>query len=68
MPPLKSIRTWIWDRRRGLLTTAGFLGGFYLLSQYVWLRLEEIRDKVMQDRSAKEKYVVTGIWRTDPLS
>ncbi len=59
MPSLKSIRSWIWERRRGLLTTASFLGGFYLLTQYVWGRLEEIRDKVIQDRAAKEKYVVT---------
>ncbi|KAF8336873.1 Peroxin-3 [Cantharellus anzutake] len=54
MPVLKAVRGWLWDRRRGLLTAAGFFGGFYLMAQYIWGRLEEMRDKVIQDRAARE--------------
>lgn len=50
-----SIRRYLWERRRGFATTAGFLGGLYLFGQYVFHRLDEMREKVMQERAAKEK-------------
>jgi peroxin-3 len=55
MPSFKSIRDYVYDRRRGLATALGLAGGIYLLGQYVGGRLEEIRDKVIQDRAAREK-------------
>lgn len=50
-----SIRAYVSNRKRGLATAAGFVGGLYLLGQYVIGRLEEVRDKVVQDRAAREK-------------
>ena len=51
----ESLRRYVWERRRGLATTAGFLGGLYIFGQYVFRRLDEMRDKVMQERAAREK-------------
>ncbi|EJD42092.1 Peroxin-3 [Auricularia subglabra TFB-10046 SS5] len=49
-----SIRRYVYDRRRGLALTAGVVGSVYLLGRYVVARLEEIRDKVLQDRAARD--------------
>lgn len=49
------IRNYVYDRRRGLLTTAGVLGTGYVVGQYVVARLEEVRDKFMRDRGDKDK-------------
>ncbi|KZV95819.1 hypothetical protein EXIGLDRAFT_834094 [Exidia glandulosa HHB12029] len=51
---LASIRKFVYDRRRGLALTAGIAGSVYLAGRYVLARLEEIRDKVMQDRAARD--------------
>lgn len=48
---------YFYDRRRGLAKTAGLLGAAYLAGQYAVRRLEEIREKVVRDNVAREKYV-----------
>ncbi|KAF8597589.1 hypothetical protein BDV93DRAFT_369641 [Ceratobasidium sp. AG-I] len=51
------IRNYVYDRRRGLLTTAGVVGAGYVVGQYVVARLEEVRDKFMRDRGDKDNLV-----------
>ncbi|KAG8735443.1 peroxin [Ceratobasidium sp. 414] len=53
----EGIRNYFYDRRRGLLTTAGALGAGYVTGQYILARLEEVRDKFMRDRGDKDNLV-----------
>lgn len=55
---LQSARKFFWDRRRTFFTVAGLLGGTWFLVRYVISQLAEMRDKVVRDRDAREKYVV----------
>lgn len=43
------------ERKHGLTRTATYLGGAYLAGRYVVGQLEEVREKVMQERLAREK-------------
>jgi peroxin-3 len=52
-----SIGSYIYDRRRGLLKSAGVIGTLYLAGKYAIQRLEEIKEAVITERNAKEKYV-----------
>ncbi|KIJ28565.1 hypothetical protein M422DRAFT_235620 [Sphaerobolus stellatus SS14] len=47
-------RNYVYDRRKGLATTVGFVGACYLAGKYVLERLEEIRAQVVQDKTARE--------------
>jgi peroxin-3 len=38
----------------GLAKTAGVIGGAYLIGRYVVERLEEVKEKVMQERLARD--------------
>ncbi|TFK52868.1 Peroxin-3 [Heliocybe sulcata] len=51
---LDSTRKYVSDRRKGLTKAAGYAGGLYLLSQYVSARIEDFREKVKQERAARE--------------
>lgn len=53
---LAKLRNYVYERRTGLATTAGFIGGIYLTGRYVVERLEEIRAQVVQEKTAREKY------------
>ncbi|THH21389.1 hypothetical protein EW146_g136 [Bondarzewia mesenterica] len=46
----KSLTGFVYERRR----TLGVLGGAYLVGRYVLDRLEDVRERVMQERSARE--------------
>jgi len=52
-----SIGKYIYDRRRGLLKSAGVVGALYIAGKYVLQRLEEVKEAVLTERNAKEKYV-----------
>lgn len=52
---LRSARKFFWDRRRTFLTFVGLLGGTWFLVRHIINQLEEMRDKVVQDRNAREK-------------
>lgn len=52
-----SIKGYLFDRRRTLAKTAGVVGGLYLVGRYILQRIEEVRDKVIQDRLARDGYV-----------
>ncbi|KAF8624723.1 hypothetical protein AX17_007054 [Amanita inopinata Kibby_2008] len=51
---LQSVKTYVYDRRKGLSQTAGFVGGIYLVRRYVNDRLEELKVKMEQERLARE--------------
>ena len=43
------------ERRAGITRFAGYVGGVYLVGRYVVERLDELREKVVQDQNAREK-------------
>jgi hypothetical protein len=54
---LQSMKTYVYERRRGLGKSAAVVGGVYLVGRYVTERLEEVRDKVVQDQIARDRCV-----------
>lgn len=52
---LEGIRNYFYERRKGLGTTAGVVGGLYLLGNYALERLEEIRDQHAQSQKDRDK-------------
>ncbi|CAE6436157.1 unnamed protein product [Rhizoctonia solani] len=54
---LESTRNYLYDRRRGLLTTIGGLGVGYVTGQYIITRLEEVRDRIVRERGDKDNLV-----------
>jgi peroxin-3 len=55
---LGSVRKYVYDRRRGLFETSVVLCGAYAVSRYVNERLEEVKEKVVRERAAREAYAV----------
>jgi len=51
----ESVRHNIYQRRKGLLKTVGLLGGLYLAGRYALERLEEMRELVAREKTAREK-------------
>ncbi|KAI0786964.1 Peroxin-3 [Abortiporus biennis] len=51
---LHAVTNYFYERRRGLARTAGYAGGVWLIGKYISGRLGEVRDKVIQDRQARE--------------
>ncbi|KAJ1301311.1 hypothetical protein OPQ81_003713 [Rhizoctonia solani] len=54
---LESTKNYVYDRRRGLLTTIGGLGVGYVTGQYIVARLEEVRDRLMREKGDKDNLV-----------
>lgn len=52
---LHALSNYLYDRRSGLVKAASYAGGVYVVSQYVSERLGDVREKVVQDRQAREK-------------
>ncbi|KAF8876836.1 Peroxin-3-domain-containing protein [Infundibulicybe gibba] len=50
---LHSIKTYIHDRRSGLSKVAGLAGGLYVVRGYVKDRLEEVKDRLEEERVAR---------------
>lgn len=44
-----------------MATVAGVVGGIYLAGRYILERLEEVREQVVQETTAREKSVGTVI-------
>ncbi|KAH7883130.1 Peroxin-3-domain-containing protein [Phlebopus sp. FC_14] len=49
-----ALQQYIYDRRRSLVQSATVVGGMYALSTYMRERLEEVKDKVVRERVARE--------------
>ncbi|PPQ65087.1 hypothetical protein CVT24_003041 [Panaeolus cyanescens] len=48
------LKSYVYERRGGLIKTAGFLGGAYLAKCYLHDRLEEVKVKMEAERKGKE--------------
>lgn len=51
---LNNVRDFVYKRRKGIATAVGFAGALYLAVKYVAERLEEIREQVVQEKTARE--------------
>jgi peroxin-3 len=51
-----SVTNYVYERRKRLARTAGVVGGLYLAGRYASARIADMRDRVREDRSAREKY------------
>lgn len=47
-------KNYVYNHRKGLSTTAGFVGGLYLTKTYITERLEEVRHKIEEERSSRD--------------
>ena len=54
---LGPVRTYLYDRRKDLSIIAFCVGGLYIAKRYFNDRLEEVKDGMEQERSARERYV-----------
>lgn len=52
---LDRIRSYFYERRRGMATTAGLVGTLYMTGKYVMDRFEEMREQAMEMQRAREK-------------
>ncbi|KAI0073533.1 hypothetical protein K474DRAFT_1666445 [Panus rudis PR-1116 ss-1] len=50
----KSVVNYFHERRKGLTRTAGYVCGIYLAGRFVIERLEEVRDRMMEEKLARE--------------
>ena len=53
---LTTVKRYVAERRKGLVKAVGFVGAVYVAAQYVRDRLEEVKDKVTQERLARERF------------
>lgn len=52
-----AIRRWFRRNRTPITVTVGLVGAGYVVTQYVVSKLNEARERMSNDRIAKEKYV-----------
>lgn len=52
---IHTVKNYFYDRRKGFAKTAGVIGGFYLVKRYVTDRLEEAKEKVMEEQQARDR-------------
>lgn len=50
-----SIKTYVSDRRSGVAKIAAAAGGFHVVKGYIRDRLEEVKDRLEQERVARDK-------------
>ncbi|KAF8581206.1 hypothetical protein K439DRAFT_1636363 [Ramaria rubella] len=51
---LNNVRNYICQRRKGVAKAVGLVGAVYLAGRYVLERLEEVREQVVQEKTARE--------------
>ena len=54
----ESVKKFVYDRRRTILSATAFIGGAYLAGHYALRRLEEVRERLIDEKVAKEKWVM----------
>lgn len=57
---LNSVSNYLYERRAGFVRSAGVAGGLYLVGHYAVARVADMRDNVLEQRAAREKYVQVG--------
>lgn len=57
---LDSVSNYLSERRKGFIRSAGVVGGLYVVGQYAAARAADMRDSVLEQRVAREKYVQVG--------
>lgn len=57
---IAATRRWFRRNRTNLLVGAGVLGAGYLAGQYVLSKIQEARQRMSEEKIAKEKYVWHG--------
>jgi len=58
---IQSVRNWFKRNRTNIAIGAGVLGAGYLATQYALAKLNETRQRMSDERIAKEKYVELGL-------
>lgn len=53
---IEASRRWVRRNRTNLFIGAGVVGAGYLAGQYVLTKIQEARQRMSEDRIAKEKY------------
>ncbi|KAI0265276.1 Peroxin-3 [Gloeopeniophorella convolvens] len=51
---LNTVSNYLYDRRARLAKTAGVVGGLYLAGQYAMARIDDVRERIVQERTARE--------------
>lgn len=51
----KRTSTYLASHSNFLVVTGGLVGGAYLLSQYAITKFQQVQEKLVQDKNAKEK-------------
>ncbi len=54
---LDSVSNYLSERRGWFARSAGVVGGLYLIGQHAATRVADLRDSVLEQRVAREKYV-----------
>lgn len=57
---LDSVSNYLYERRTKFAHTAGIAGGLYLVGQYATASIANMRDTVLEQRAAREKYVLVA--------
>jgi hypothetical protein len=57
---LSSVSNYLYERRARFVRSAGVAGGLYLVGQYAKARIEDMKDSVLEQRAAREKYVLVA--------
>jgi len=55
---IRATRNWLRRNRTAVAVSAGVLGAGYLAGQYVLGKLSEARQRMSDERIAREKYVI----------
>jgi hypothetical protein len=55
-----TLRNYVSDRKSGIAKTAGFVGGLYIAKSYISDRLDEVKVRLEQERTAKDRQVCSS--------
>lgn len=53
------VKTYIYERRAGLSKATAITCSIYMVRRYITERLQEIKDKLEEERVARDKYVAS---------
>ena len=65
---LDGLQRYLHKRRRGFIQSVTFLCGSYAVSAHVSQRLEEMKDKMVRNKLARDKCVLFVFYRADSLT